>query len=201
MESKTESFMKIVDFCKDFDKTLWGETLEIIVKSNDDLKKNYISLKPSDFVCWPVLIENDKIVCFSGLQINSERWSNKFARINSRFFISPTYRHRNPGKLKNQDKFLNTKYLLPIQIKKAKELKLSGVFMSREGDHKRVFEKYSDLAFRNTGHYFKILDHRYNVCGCLNSIPNSCKQWIALHLFECDEKIWHESMNKFKIID
>jgi hypothetical protein len=192
--------MKIIDFCENFDKDLWEKTLEIIVNNKDELKNNYINLSPKDFVCWPVLIENNEIVCFSGLQINQERWGDNFARINSRFFISPKYRHRTPGKLNNHDKFLNTKYLLPVQIEFAKEMGLKGIFMSREGDHKKVFEHYANLAYKNTGYFFKILTYQYNVCGQQNPVPESCKQWIALHCFDGNENLWNTSMKDFEII-
>lgn len=191
--------MKIIDFCKEFDDVLWKKTLDVINDSNDELKNNYVSLTPDDFVCWPVLIENDEIVCFSGLQQNVERWGDRFARVNSRFYISPKYRHQNPGKLTDYKKFLNTRYLLPLQLQVAVDLGLLGVFMSREGDHKRVFEKYVNLANQNTGYYFEILAHRYNVCGHQNPTPESCKQWIAICLLRGDLNSWNQQMNQFKI--
>lgn len=191
--------MKILDFCTDYRDDLWKRTLEIISNTNDELKNNYINLSPQDFICWPVLIQDDEIVCFSGLQENRERWGDKFARINSRFFISPKYRHRGPGKLTNREKFLNTRYLLPIQIEHAKNLKFSGVFMSREGDHKKVFERYVNLAYKNTNYHFEILKNRYNVCGHLAPIPESCKQWIAVHCFNGDIELWNESMRNYQI--
>lgn len=191
--------MKIIDFCKDYNDSLWRQTLDIIVNSNDRLRDNYISLTPDDFVCWPVLVDNNEIVCFSGLQANRERWGDQFARINSRFFISPKYRHQNPGKLADCKKFLNTRHLLPMQIYKAKELGLAGIFMSREGDHKRVFEKYVDLAYKNTGYCFNVLADRYNVCGHLSPIPESCKQWIAVHCFANNSNTWNQHMKQFKV--
>lgn len=199
MESGSKSPMKIIDFCKEYDDHLWKQTLDIIVNSNDELKDNYISLTPDDFVCWPVLVNNDEIVCFSGLQANCERWGDQFARINSRFFISPKYRHQTPGKLTDCKKFLNTRHLLPIQIYKAKELGFAGIFMSREGDHKRVFEKYVDLAYKNTGYCFNVLADRYNVCGHLSPVPESCKQWIAVHCFNNNSNTWNQHMKQFKV--
>jgi hypothetical protein len=193
--------MKILDMCVDYNSNLWDKTKKIIMDGNDPLKSNYINLSPADFVCWPVLIDNEEIVCFSGLQINVERWGINFARINSRFYINPKYRHRGPGKMSNSEKFLNTKYLLPVQIDKAKSLGLKGVFMSREGDHKKVFELYVNLAYRNTGYFFTVLEDRYNVCGNLDPVPHSCKQWIAAHCFDVDNTadIWKNEMNLFKI--
>lgn len=191
--------MKIVDFCISFDEELWKKTLNYIIAGNDELKENYINLSPRDFISWPVLIDNDEIVCFSALQENKERWSKNFARINSRFYINPKYRHRTPGKLNQNEKFLNTKHLLPLQIQKAKELGFKGVFMSREGDHKTVFELYVNLTYKNTGYRFNVLTHRFNICGNVNPIPRSCKQWIALHCFDGDESLWFKVMEQNRI--
>jgi hypothetical protein len=193
--------MQIKDFCIDYNDTLWQKLLAIIVDSNDDLKANYIDIKPSDFVCWPVLIDNNEIVCFSGLQQNFDRWGKNFARVNSRFYINPKFRHKGPGKLTKTEKFLNTKYLLPIQIFTANKMNFEGVFMSREGDYRKAFERYSDLAFKNTGIYFEILNDRYNVCGNQDIVPESCKQWIALHCFNGRKDLWENDMKQFKIIN
>lgn len=192
--------MNIVDFCTDYDSNIWKSIVKIIDAHNDKLKNNYLTLSPLDFICWPVLIKNKEVICFSGLQQNQERWGDKFARVNSRFFINPKYRHVWPGKLEQSEKFLNTKYLLPIQINKAKELGFRGVFMSREGNHKKVFELYADLSFRNTGYEFTILNNQYNVCGCLDSIPKSCKQWIAVHCFDRNIELWNDEMNQHVIL-
>jgi hypothetical protein len=191
--------MKVQDFCKDFDEKLWNNTLDIIISNNDELKNNYLTLSPNDFISWPVLIEDNEIVCFSGLQKNKERWGTKFARVNSRFYISPKYRHVWPGRMENSERFLNTRHLLPIQISTAKELGFEGVFMSREGDHKKVFELYVDLASRNTGHEFTVLEHRFNVCGNLDPIPESCKQWIAVHCFNGGVDLWYKGMEEYVI--
>jgi hypothetical protein len=188
--------MQIIDFCKDYDETLWQETLEIINASDDYLKENYLTLTPKDFICWTVLVNNNKIVCFSGLQENKERWGSQFSRINSRFYIAPAYRHNWPGKFVETDKFLNTRHLLPVQIKDAKELGFKGIFMSREGNHKKAFELYADLAYRNTGYYFEVLDNQYNVCGNLTPIPESCKQWVAVHCFDGNTDLWLNGMNQ-----
>jgi hypothetical protein len=192
--------MNIVDFCTAYNDSIWKKTLNVIKSHNDELKNNYLNLSPTDFVCWPVLIDGDEIVCFSGLQKNVERWGDKFARINSRFFINPKFRHKGPGKLLHSEKFLNSRHLLPIQISKAKQLGFKGVFMSREGDHRKAFELYVDLAYRNSNHHFKVLNDRYNVCGSLEPIPESCKQWVAVHCFNNDMQLWFDEMHRYKII-
>jgi len=133
------------------------------------------------------------------LQENKNRWGNNFARVNSRFYISPKYRHAGPGKLTKSEKFLNTKHLLPIQISTAKLLGYEGVFMSREGDHKNAFERYSLLAFKNTGFRFEILDTRYNVCGHQDPVPESCKQWISLHCFNGRDDLWYKDMRQYRV--
>lgn len=191
--------MKIIDFCKNYDDTLWQNTLGIIKNSNDDLKNNYLTLNPDDFICWPVLVDDGKIVCFSGLQMNINRWGSHYARVNSRFYISPDHRHKSPGKLSNSKTFLNTRYLLPLQIIKAKELGLSGVFMTREGEHRHAFELYANLASRNTGCIFELLCDRYNVCGCIDPVPESCKQLVALHCFDHSQRIWFRDMEQHRL--
>jgi hypothetical protein len=191
--------MKVIDFCQDFDQTLWNDVLEKIRISNDPLKKNYLNLTPGDFVCLPVLIENKKIICFSGLQINESKWGKEIGRINARMWIEPSHRHLSLGKMKNSDKFFNTKYLLPLQIQKAKEIGLDTLFISREGSYRNFMEKYCDLIFSNTGHRFKLLDRCYNVCGDIPIIPESCKQLIAWFSFSNNYEIWDRHMGKHQL--
>jgi hypothetical protein len=148
-----------------------------------------------------VLIDGDEIVCFSGLQFNPERWTERYARINARMWIAHEHRHRGPGKLLQSEKYLNTKYLVPVQLQYAKRINLSGVFISREGDFRKGLQRYCDLVKANTGAEFSVLDDIYNVCGCLDPVPESCKQLIALHTFHGDIDAWHLAMSQHKITE
>ena len=72
--SKYHTMIKIVDYTNHFDKKLWQKFQDTITVSSDDLKYNYINLDPRDFVSFPVVIIEDKIVCFSALQVNKDWW-------------------------------------------------------------------------------------------------------------------------------
>ena len=191
--------MKVIDFCQHFDQSLWNNVLKKIRLSNDPLKKNYLNLTPNDFVCLPVLIRNEEIICFSGLQINESKWGKGIGRINARMWIDPSHRHLGLGKMENSDKFFNTKYLLPHQIEKSKEFNLDTLFISREGNYRKFMEKYCDLILSNTGCQFKLLDNCYNVCGDIPSIPDSCKQLIAWFSFSNNYEIWDHQMGKHRL--
>jgi hypothetical protein len=192
--------MKTIDFCKDFDERLWRNAIDKIANSNDPLKENYVTLTPADFVCLPVLIHRDEIICFSGLQLNSDRWTEHYARINARMWIAPEWRHHGPGKMTQSSKYLNTQYLLPVQLEYARSRDLKGVFISREGNYRRFLERYCELIKANTGAEFMVLNNIYNVCGCLNPVPESCKQLIALCTFDNNTDNWHNAMSRHEII-
>lgn len=159
---------------------LWEEVKQRIANSDDLLKENYVNLNPSEFVSLPVLIDNNKIICFSGLQINIKKWGEGIARCSSRMWIDPEYRFAGLQKFTEGDKFLNSFHCLPIQLKKAHELNLDCLFISRHGNP-RAFKKYGDLVNSNLNTSFKMLKHKYNVCGSLDPIPESCKQHILIH--------------------
>jgi hypothetical protein len=186
---------KIFDFATRFDDKLWNECLENIAKSNDFLKDNYIDLDPKDFASFPVVIIDNKIVCFSALQINEERWGKGIGRCSTRLWIHPEYRHT--GKFTGGDKFLNTTYCLPIQLAAAKLHNLDCIFISRE--HNLLgFVEYAKLIKINCNTNFYLESTRYNVCGSLDPIPDSCKQWVMVHhLTNQGEECWNNNMKKY----
>ena len=192
--------MKTQDFCQDFDELLWRKAINQIADSNDPLRENYLTLTPQDFVCLPVLIHRDEIICFSGLQLNADRWTRDYARINARMWIAPEWRHHGPGKMSQASKYLNTQYLLPIQLDYARKIDLKGVFISREGNYRRFLQQYCKLIKVNAGVEFTVLENLYNVCGCLNLVPENCKQLIALHTFDDNMQNWHNAMSQHEII-
>lgn len=191
----------IIDFAQTFDingQRLWSVVIDKISNGNDSLKNNYVTLDPTSFASFPVLIENDEIVCFSGLQINPEKWG-ACARINARMWIDPRYRHNYLTKMTNPERFLNTRYLLPIQIEHAKKLNIDTVFISREGRYKKFLERYCDLILLNTGYKFTVLDHRYNVCGNIQPIPHTCSQLVAVHSFSGTNDDWSNNMLQYQL--
>jgi hypothetical protein len=190
---------KIFDFATRFDDKLWDKCLKDIAKSSDPLKNNYIGLEPTEFTSFPVVIIDDKIVCFSALQINEERWGKGIGRCSSRLWIHPEYRHT--GKFTGGDKFLNTTYCLPIQLAAAKLHNLDCIFISRE--HNLLgFVEYAKLIKINCNTNFYLESTRYNVCGSLDPIPESCKQWVMVHhLTTGGSALWEQQMKKFILFE
>jgi len=189
--------IKIVDYTSNFDSQMWQNCQTLIKNSNDSLKNNYIDLVPTNYSSFPVVIQDNKIVCFSALEINEERWGKGIGRCSSRMWIHPDYRHS--GKFTGGDKFLNTTYCLPLQLARARIENLDCVFVSREYNL-CGFQEYLKLIKINTGVDFEMLANRYNVCGSLNPVPESCKQWAMLHnLTSRGQSIWDINMEKYKL--
>lgn len=188
--------IKIVDFVTRFDDKLWSECQQYISESTDTLKDNYVKLDPCDFVSFPVVIIDNKIVCFSALQINEERWGKGIGRCSTRMWIHPDYRH-GLTKFNGGDKFLNTTYCVPLQLAAAKLNNLDCVFISRE--HNLLgFGEYAKLIKINCDTSFLLEATRYNVCGSLDPIPDSCKQWVMVHhLTDSGEECWNRNMKKY----
>lgn len=188
---------KIIDFTNNFDSVLWKQYQDYLLTTTDDLKDNYINLDPRDFDCFPVVIIDNQIVCFSALQINEEKWGKGIGRVSTRMWLHPEYRHK--GKFTGGDKFLNTTFCLPLQLAKAKMLGLDCVFISREHNPK-AFEHYLDLIKINALTEFTMEKCKYNVCGRLDPIPESCKQWVAVNfLTDKGQDVWAR-MKQYEIL-
>jgi len=192
--------MEIVDLAHtDKFQSHWQEVLEFILTSNDKLKNNYVGLDPKNFLSFTALLDNNKIICFSALQSAVDRWGHDIARCSTRMWVHPDFRFTGMTKFTQGDRFLNSYYLIPKQLEIAKNLKYGCVFMSRESNP-RAFVEWSELVNRNTGSRFLNLKNRYNVCGSLNPIPESCKQLISLNYTELGVlDLWNHHMEKFKI--
>lgn len=187
--------IKVVDYAKDFDKVLWQKFQDYVVTTTDNLKYNYIGLNPLDFVSFPVVIINNTIVCFSALQVSKDKWGDKIGRVSTRMWLHPDYRHK--GRFVGGTKFLNTTYCLPMQLAKAKLIGLDCVFISRESNFKG-FEEYLKLIKINCKIDFIMETNRYNVCGLLDPVPESCKQWVMVHcLTPSANSVWINNMSKY----
>lgn len=192
--------MQIFDISKDrrFDE-LWKDTLIKISLGNDSLKENYVNLDPRSFACFTILVDQSKILCFSALQISPDRWGPNIARCSSRMWITPERRFTGMMKFSSGPRFLNSYYCLPLQIKKAKELGIKCIFMSRERNPK-AFSNWNNLVNNNCKTNFVTLPGRYNVCGQLNPVPISCKQFVSVDMESLDViDIWNKNMEKFFI--
>jgi len=192
--------MEIIDLAQtnQYDH-LWLETVKLISLSKDKLKDNYLNLNPKSFLCFTALIEDRRIICFSALQSNSDRWGRDIVRCSTRMWIHPDFRFSGLTRFTQGRKFLNSYYLIPEQLKKAKILGYKCVFMSRE-ENPLAFLKWSDLVTRNTGNQFINLSGRYNVCGDVYPVPESCKQYISVDVSNPEAlEIWYNNMEKFKV--
>jgi hypothetical protein len=188
--------IKIVDFATSFDKVLWNQFQQYVMTTADDLKYNYIDLDPQDYVSFPVVLINNTIVCFSGLQINSDWWGTSIGRVSTRMWIHPDYRHS--GKFTSGPKFLNTTYCLPLQLAKARLIGLDCVFISR-GENFKGFEEYLKLIEVNCNTNFTMKPNKYAINGpAYVEDPDSMKQWVMLHYLTArGEECWNRDMEKY----
>ena len=174
----------------------WTEFLVQLCLSSDLLIDNYLDLNPKDFLSFPAVIKNNKIICFSGLQINEDDWGKGIARCSAKLWIHPDYRQKGLSKFTGGDRFLNTFYCLPEQIKKAQDQKIKCLFISRE-HNLEGFKAYLNLIKINCGYEFQLLESKYNVCGY---IAESCNQYVAvLPLTEDGENQWRTNMDQFRL--
>lgn len=192
--------MQVIDLIVNPQDHLWKETIDYIVTTDDLLKENYININFEEFLSFPVVVENNKIICFSGLHYNEQRWGKGIARFSSRMWIHPDYRIKGMAKFTGGTKFLNSTYCLPVQYKKAKEFGLDTIFISRE--HNRIgFEQYIDLIKINCDLEFKIKPNRYNVCGGLYPDNEGCLQHVAVHhITPLAQETWIKTMTKYLVV-
>jgi len=198
MTTHSSNNFEIIDITKDRSiDSLWFSTLEEISQGSDKLKNNYKEIDLSMFISFHVAVDQNKILGFSGLQYMPSRWGSKIARCMSRFYLRPDFRH---GYSLFQKPLL-TETVLPMQIRDAQAADLDIVFMSREKG-RSSFEKSIDyLRSKNSMINFSILDDRYNVCGCMEPIPESCKQYISImYLNNFGKETWNLDMLKHRII-
>jgi len=193
--------LQVIDLIVNPQDQLWKETVDYISGTNDILKNNYINIKFNEFLSFPVVIENKKIICFSGLHYNEGRWGKRLARFSSRMWIHPDYRIKSISKFIGGPKFLNSTYCLPLQMQKAKEHGLDSVFISRE--HNLIgFKQYIDLIKINCNLEFEIKPNRYNVCGYTFDDQEGCIQYVAVHhLTKQGNEVWIRNMTKHLVVN
>jgi hypothetical protein len=186
--------MQIIDLSETIEyDDIWFKTLDIIASSNDGLKDNYQDLYPQNFLSFPVVFENNEIICFSGLQADPKKWGVGVARVSSRMWVHPDYRFQGMTKFTEGPRFLNSYYCIPPQLRRAKELGYECLFMSRERN-RIAFNEFGNLVNRNADSNFLLLPERYNVCGN----DHQCFQHILLNMEGSAESIWKENMSRYK---
>ncbi len=193
--------MQVIDLVVAPQDQLWKDTIDYISGTDDRLKSNYTNIKFNEFLSFPAVVENNKIICFSGLHYNERRWGQGIARFSSRMWIHPDYRIKGIGKFTGGAKFLNSTYCLPVQINKAKEVGLDAVFISRE--YNLIgFKQYIDLIKINCDLDFNIKPNRYNVCGHTYDEQEGCIQYVAVHhLTNLGNETWIRNMTNRVIVN
>lgn len=193
--------MKTVDLITDPQPELWARCMDVIYRSADPLRENYLNLKFDEFLSLPAVINNDRIVCFSGLQYNERKWGKGVARASSRMWIHPAYRHTGITKFAGGPRFLNTTYCLPIQWDVALNSNIDVLFISRE-NNLLAFQQYLNLVKINCNHIFNLQPTMYNVCGPQATVPDSCRQYVAVHyLTEQGATRWTNNMDSYKLTE
>lgn len=177
---------------------LWDDFQKEICRSTDRLKDNYIDLNPKEFVSFPAVVKNNKIVCFSALQMKPI-WGSKIARASTRMWIHPDHRFKGMTRFTGGEKFLNTYYCLPAQMARARAMKLDCVFITREENPKAFFKEYLQLIKINCNEVFYQLPYMIDTCG-ISPIPESCKQHVMVtYLSDNGPAVWDQYMEKYKL--
>lgn len=170
--------MQITDLVKttDYDKE-WYSCLSFIRAncSEDPLYQNYINLRKEEFVSLPAVIIDNDIVAFSGAQVK-DAWGPNIARVSSRFWIHPKFRH-SPSKFRNSSTpWYNSKFLIKVQLDEVKKLGIPNVFISREGNYRKSFQQFITLVNEYNAAGFRVLEGQY----LIQHVP----QILALYSFD-----------------
>lgn len=168
--------MQIVDITKtDQYNNLWAQCLFFIQENciDDPLYKNYINLSKEDFISLPVVIVDNNIIAFSGAQFKPDVWGHNIARISSRFWTHPLYRHSISKFQTSTKPWYNSEYLIQYQIAEVKRLEIPHMFISREGNYRKSFQQYINLVNKYNATNFKLLEEYYLI--------QNTPQLIAVH--------------------
>lgn len=130
---------RIVDLIED--DSIWNQFIEVLSEIDDKLKDNYTleNLKLEQMICFTVLLKDDDIVCFSGLQKIEE----DLYRVASRYYIRKKYREHFTRQFLERKSY-NWRYLVPYQLKRAENK--TTVFSTHLCKSDKSFELIVDQA-------------------------------------------------------
>ena len=183
--------MNVTDLSKDNTyRDLWTKFKLEIIDSNDKLNDNYIDLEPRSFASFPALIKDNRIICFSGLQLDPA-WGNDIARCNTKMWVHPDYRFKSIVRFAGGPQYLNTTHCLPLQLQEAKKLGIDCLFISRQ-KNKLGFEQYLNLIDINCNYKFELETATYNIF--------FKEQYVArCNLTDKGSDAWEQNMTKYKV--
>lgn len=159
----------------------WAQTKSFIKeKCKDDLLyENYIDIDLENFLSFHVMISENKIVCFGGVEYRPGRWGVDIFRVLSKFWIHPDYRSPNLTKWSDEAVALSPK-ILERQVEDIKkEYRDFTLMITRQGNYLKSFQRIVRLANTVNDCDFSIIDGKHNICGHLSN-QEECKQFIAL---------------------
>lgn len=166
---------------------LINDEIDVFSQSQHLLKGNYKSITETidDYLCFTVLVYENKLIGFSGLY-NNESYPINTARVLNRLYYSSEFRTHSlfPKTNNNLNKAFSSVYMIPYQVRVASELGLDSVFISMENLKRRSkFKSQIQMSNKITGYNFKILPGMYNTCKVIDNKLNdhiSCWQTIAV---------------------
>lgn len=175
-----------------------------IIAANDPLVDNYINIDFSEYLEFNLLVDNDEVVSFCGMQTKNIFGLN-CARIATRTWVNPKYRVKTLLSKNFQNEmnrgFHNTRYLVTHQIAQSKKRNLDFCFMSRQylnkpGGVKLFLSVYDHLGID----YVTDLQTAFDVCGGRPPYTNEgCWQFIVGYPTKFDkETTWQMIKNRFQ---
>lgn len=183
--------LEVVDI-KETDNVIWARKFFELIKeikkttNKDRLWSNYKELDKqlNHYLSFTLLVRGHDIVGFSGMHCNP--YTGGEVRVLSRLYYSPEIRVKNlkgwtlPG--------VAVRYMLPIQLDKAKKLQKNFVFLSFQGMNRRLFcEKLAGVLRCQSGEEWSLLDGMYNTVrplpgGGINMDASAWQNIVALKL-------------------
>ena len=136
--------LTIIDLIKD--KSIWNQFVDVLNEIDDKLKDNYKikRLRLDQMICFPVLLKDGDIVCFSGMQ----KITDDIYRVASRYYIRKKYREHFTRAHRNRQTY-HWKYVVPYQLEMAKGK--TTIFTTHLCKSDRSFEYLVDEVSKSLG--------------------------------------------------
>lgn len=192
---------KLFNIKEDFTNysSFWYECLDYI-KINcktEFLYENYLNIDLVKFDCFIVMIDQDEIISFGGVEHRPDRWGEDISRVLTRFWIKPTHRTQGLTKWRSTSFKYSPTILKPQIDFLISQGKVKSAMITREGAYTKSFQEIVRLANSVSPYRFTVFSKKYNVCEPMDIVPDSCQQMISLCSFtdEPTESIFDRARN------